>query len=115
MHLKKYSLGAVLKTYECRQVNAGSTAVIYEQNVPSPYVCFVNSVALSWYPDTEVIVYIDGEVFERFRRAIPVTEPYRLDPPVVVRHGIKVVVVNNSSHNHWFEVAFDGVAVEEKN
>ena len=113
MGIKTYPLSQLIDTHQHKKVSANSRETVFYAKIPKPYVAFINAVASSWYPNTEVIIYIDGEEFDRLERAIPITQPYRLDPPVVCKHEIKVIVVNGDSEEHYFEFWVDGVGAEE--
>ena len=114
MGIKTYPLSQLIDTHQHKKVSANSREVIFYAKIPKPYVAFISAVACSWYPNTEVIIYIDGEEFDRLERAIPITQPYRLEPPVVCKHEIKVIAVNGDSEEHYFEFWVDGVGAEEE-
>jgi len=103
MKIKKYPLSQLIDVHQHKKVSANSREIIFYAKIPKPYVAFINTIACSWYPNTEVIIYIDGEEFDRLERTIPITQPYKLDPPVVCKYEIKVVAVNNSLEDHYFE------------
>jgi len=112
--MKLVPLSSIIKTYFSSKVSAGETAELVNVKIPKPYVGFIYKIANSWYPNTFLKFIIDGELVEILKMRRDITNPLEYEPPIVVKHSIKVIVVNNSSEDHYFEFWVDGVGAEEE-
>jgi len=112
MKLKTVSLSQLGTTHQYAEVNAGEKKTIFRFKIPSGYVGFVYKVANSWYPDTKVLFLVDGELVEVILSERPITNPLKLEPPIVVKHEVEAIAVNSGKQKHYFEFWIDGVAVE---
>lgn len=102
------------KIHQHKTIPAGGSGVVYEYDV-KPYVAFIYYVGCKWFPNTYYIWEIDNvRREERIERTIgnasaPVSEPLRLEKPIVVREKIRWTAYNNDASDHVFEVLNDGV------
>ena len=110
--MKKVPFSALGKIRNDELVKAGETKKIFEFKIPSGYIGFLYKFANTWYLNTYLVLQVDGEIVQKIETRFTVTEPFRYETPVVVRHSIEVWAVNNSSEDHYFEFWIDGIAVE---
>lgn len=102
------------RIHQWRNIPAGGSGVVYEYKV-EPLVAFIHYVGCNWFPNTYYRWEIDGgdlkETVQRIigNSAAPISEPTRLEKPVVARRGIRWVAYNNDIVPHVFEVLNDGV------
>jgi len=112
MALKLVSLSQLGTTYQYSEVDSSQKKTIFTFKLPSGYVGFLYKIANSWYPNTYLLLRIDGELFEKIEYTREITNPLTYDPPIVFKYGIEVTAVNNDSSKHYFEFWIDGVAIE---
>lgn len=98
--------------YQHKTIEAGSSGIVYEFNLPSQYVGFIYDLALSWYRNTYLGWKIDNSMVEQIERQIgEFKRPRLFDPPYFVEKQIKFTAYNNNSKAHIFRVLCDGLLV----
>lgn len=109
-----YNLGRVINSHQTKLVEAGSEKVIFYSKIPKPYIAYIAFSKNSWYPNTEVKIYIDGEFVDKILEE-HLDNMLEWKPPLVARHEIKVIAKNNDSVDHIFEFVVIGWIEEENN
>jgi len=107
----RYNLGRVIKSHQYKTVAPGQKDVIFYAKIPKPYKAFITFTKNSWYPETEVIIYIDGNFVDKILEE-HLDEPLEWKPPLEVNHEIKVIARNNSTADHVFEFVVMGYVEE---
>ncbi|GAI41136.1 unnamed protein product [marine sediment metagenome] len=107
------------KIYQYKTIQAGKSGVVYEYDV-KPYVAFIHYVGCQWFANTYYVWEIDNVRRERrIERTIgnataPMSEPLRLEKPIVAREKIRWTAYNNDAVDHVFEVLNDGVLYPQR-
>lgn len=96
-----------------KTISAGKSDVVYEYDV-RPYLAYIWYVGCHWYANTYYLWEIDGVLKEKVQRIIgssvaPVSEPVRLEKPLIASRKIRWVAYNNDTVDHVFEVFHDGI------
>lgn len=103
--------------YGYKTVAAKSSDVIYKYSLKGrSQVGFLRRFANSWFVNTVVEIYIDGQLFQKLERQLGdgIEDPHTFSPPVVFRNSIKVFVINNDTSPHVFEALCEGMVYNEK-
>jgi len=104
--MKFYPLSLLGPNSRTITIDPKSQADIIRIKVPEGYTLYLYLLIIDkWYPDTEYVVYIDGEEVYRYRRQ----DKFVYDPPYIVKKELRVVGVNNSNEPLPFGVFVDGV------
>ena len=100
--------------HQYKEIKAGESGRIFYLTIPVSHAGFLWYLYASWYPDTYLVMKIDGEVAEVIRRQIgEPNKPFKFNIPYLITSEIEFWGYNDSSDDHYFEVFCDGEVYDE--
>lgn len=97
--------------HQFRTLIPGETARIYNLRVPGDSLGFITHIGNNSFDDSYLVIKVDGESIEEnnIQREIgPIKNPFKYDPPFVVKNKIEVFATNNDVTSHIFEIVIGG-------
>ena len=107
--MKLYPLSVLTKTDVSKVIKKNSIDHLIDIKVPSNMKVYLQLLEIdAWYPNTEIVVYMDGEEIYRYTRS----GRFVYDPPYIISKELRISVVNNSDEDKPFGVFVDGIVVD---